>query len=187
MIVRYRSNAISYLDTLANDTFADVSGVLSGADVDLGTVLTYGISGATLDNGTATKTGTYGRLTVTAATGEYTFTPNALAIDALSAPTTEIFAVTVSDGLTTTTADWVIDLTGVADAPVNSVPAAQTVAEDTALAFSGSKALSVVDVDSARVTAQVTVTQGNLTVTLGQTGATVSAGANASSNQSSAG
>jgi VCBS repeat-containing protein len=181
VIVRYRSNAISYLDTLANDTFADVSGVLSGADVDLGTVLTYGISGATLDNGTATKTGTYGRLTVTAATGEYTFTPNALAIDALSAPTTEIFAVTVSDGLTTTTADWVIDLTGVADAPVNSVPAAQTVAEDTALAFSGSKALSVVDVDSARVTAQVTVTQGNLTVTLGQTGATVSAGANASS------
>jgi hypothetical protein len=118
---------------------------------------------------------------VTTSTGEYTFTPNALAIDALSTATTETFVVTVSDGLATTTADWMINLTGVGDAPVNTVPAGQTVAEDTTLALSGSNALSVSDVDSASVTATVTVTQGTLTVTLGQTGATVTAGANGGS------
>jgi hypothetical protein len=66
------------------------------------------------------------------------------------------------------------DVTAVNDAPVNTVPGAQNVAEDTSLALSG---ISVTDVDGNLSTAQLAVGNGTLTVTLSG-GATISAGAN---------
>ncbi|MGV0984163.1 MAG: Ig-like domain-containing protein [Limnohabitans sp.] len=60
--------------------------------------------------------------------------------------------------------------------PVNTVPAAQTVAEDTQLAISG---ISVNDADGNLATTQISVLHGNLNVTLSG-GATISAGANGS-------
>ncbi|MDB5944399.1 MAG: hypothetical protein JWQ13_3965, partial [Ramlibacter sp.] len=61
--------------------------------------------------------------------------------------------------------------------PVNTVPAAQTVAEDAALTIAG---LAVSDPDGNIGTTRLTVTNGSLTVSL-TGGATISAGANGSS------
>ena len=62
-------------------------------------------------------------------------------------------------------------------APVNSVPGAQTVNEDTSLAFTGANQISVSDVQGNLATVQLTVSNGTVTVTL-QGGATVSGGTN---------
>jgi hypothetical protein len=66
------------------------------------------------------------------------------------------------------------DVMAVNDAPVNTVPGAQTVAEDTPLSISG---LSVNDVDGNLSTVQLGVVNGTVSVTL-QGGATISAGSN---------
>ena len=87
----------------------------------------------------------------------------------------DTLTVTSTDGNSATDVDGVgITVTAVNDAPVNTVPGAQVVAEDTALNISG---LSVNDVDGNLSTVQLTVTQGTVTVTLSG-GATISAGAN---------
>ena len=67
-----------------------------------------------------------------------------------------------------------LTVTAVNDAPVNTVPGAQVVAEDMALAISG---ISVNDVDGNLSTVQLGVINGTVTVTLSG-GATISAGAN---------
>ena len=66
------------------------------------------------------------------------------------------------------------NVTAVNDAPINTVPGAQTVAVDTPLAISG---LSVSDVDGNLTTVQLSVTNGTVAVTLSG-GATISSGAN---------
>src|SRR5205085_10428474 len=70
-----------------------------------------------------------------------------------------------------------ITVNSVNDAPVNTVPGAQTVNEDTALSIAG---ISVNDVDGNLSTTKLTVTSGTLNVSLAG-GATISAGANSSS------
>ena len=82
-----------------------------------------------------------------------------------------------SDTLTVTTGDGTaqdidtvaITVNAVNDAPVNTVPGAQSVNEDTALPIAG---VSVADVDSAALTTTLTVTSGTLNVTTGG-GATI--------------
>ena len=122
------------MDTAAAGTFTAGTGTLVGADADTGTTLTYGITGGTLAGGVVTQTGTYGTLAVTAATGVYAFTPNAAAINALSASATETYAVSVSDGTATTTTNVVINLTGVNDTPTLAAIAVSGT-EDTTLTF----------------------------------------------------
>ncbi|MBA5874907.1 MAG: DUF4347 domain-containing protein, partial [Nitrospira sp. CR1.2] len=75
------------------------------------------------------------------------------------------------------------DVTPVNDAPVNTVPGAQTVNEDTALALSG---LSVADVDGNLSTVQLGVGNGTLSVTLQGT-ATISAGSSGTGSLTLAG
>ena len=70
---------------------------------------------------------------------------------------------------------FTINVTPVNDPPVNTVPSAQTVNEDTALSISG---VSVNDVDGNLTSTQLSVAHGALNVTLN--GATISAGANGS-------
>ena len=132
VVIRYLLGGANYADTAANDTFAADSGTLSGADIDASTTLTYGIQSGTVANGLATKVGTYGTLAVTAATGAYTFTPNAAAISALVANTTETFTVTVSDGTATTTASYTVTITAVNDTPTVTAPASFALTEDVA-------------------------------------------------------
>ncbi|WP_233260963.1 S-layer family protein [Limnohabitans sp. WS1] len=68
-------------------------------------------------------------------------------------------------------------------APVNTVPAAQTVAEDTQQAITG---ISVSDADGNLATTQISVLNGNLNVTLSG-GATITAGANNSATMTLSG
>jgi len=83
--------------------------------------------------------------------------------------------VQVSDGLGgLDTQAIAVTVTNVNEAPVITVPAGQTVVEDTVLAIGG---VSVTDVDGNLSTTQVTVTNGTLNVNLAG-GATITAGAN---------
>ena len=92
-------------------------------------------------------------------------------------PASDTLTLTVGEGASSSSDTAAITFTAVADAPVNTVPGPQTVAEDTALAITG---LSVNDPDGNLATTQLTVTNGTLTVSL-TGGATISAGTNASS------
>jgi VCBS repeat-containing protein len=99
---------------------------LSGHDVDVET-LRYGISGGTLsgDGLTVSRTGTYGTLKVTLATGAYVYTKNNVAIEALSTGQnpTDVFTVTVSDGDgSTVNQTYTVNLTGADDGPVRILP-----------------------------------------------------------------
>ena len=72
--------------------------------------------------------------------------------------------MTSTDSNAVTDVDTVaITVTAVNDAPVNTVPGAQTVAEDTALALGG---VSVTDVDGNLSTVQLAVANGTVTVSL---------------------
>jgi VCBS repeat-containing protein len=65
------------------------------------------------------------------------------------------------------TQTFVINVTAVNDAPLNTVPAALSVNEDTALSFSGANQVSVADVDAgaAAIQVQLGITNGTLTMT----------------------
>ncbi len=91
---------INYTDTVYDDTFPTRTGTLMASDVDKDT-LTYGITGGIIDNinGTVSKTGSAGKLTVDRATGAYSFVPNDAVFEALKTSASASFAVTVSDGL----------------------------------------------------------------------------------------
>jgi len=77
------------------------------------------------------------------------------------------FTYTISDGQGgTSTATVNLTVTGVNDAPVNTVPPAQTTAEDSPLVFStaNGNALSVADADVGDLTVTVAVTNGSFTL-----------------------
>ncbi|MGV6818004.1 MAG: tandem-95 repeat protein [Thiotrichales bacterium] len=82
------------------------------------------------------------------------------------------------DGAVAATGTFNITVTNVNDAPVNTVPGAQSVNEDTALAIAG---ISVADADDNLSTVQLTVSNGVLNVTLSGA-ASISAGSNGSAD-----
>jgi Ca2+-binding RTX toxin-like protein len=93
---------IVYTDTRFDDTFATVNGNLVATDAN-GNSLTYGIQGGSdLGNGTVRLVNNFGTLTVTKATGAYSFVANDATIEALIANSVTNFTVTVSDGLLST-------------------------------------------------------------------------------------
>src|SRR5690606_38180820 len=96
-----------------------------------------GTNGASADNFedpgralTAVTQGANGTVTFNAA-GEVIYTPNA------NFSGTDTFQYTVTSGGVTETGNVTVTVNPVNDAPVNTVPGAQTVAEDAALAFTG--------------------------------------------------
>ena len=68
------------------------------------------------------------------------------------------FTYTVTSGGVTETATVTLNVTPVNDAPVNTVPGAQTTPEDTAKAISG---VSVADVDGDPLTTTLTIANGD--------------------------
>ena len=114
--------------------------------------------------------GANGTVSFTAA-GVLTYTPAAAYIGADS------FSYTVSSGGVSEVATVNVTIALLNQAPVNTVPGAQTVDEDTVLAIAG---ISVNDLDGNLATTQLTAGNGTLTVSLAG-GASISAGANASS------
>jgi len=105
-----------------------LSGKLTGNDVD-GDTLTYGIDGGTVTGTTATKTGTYGTLTVNTVSGDYSYAKNTAAIEALNAGQTgkDEFNVTVNDGDGPVVMQkYVVDITGANETIPATLPSAFT-------------------------------------------------------------
>ncbi len=161
----------------------DVDGNLSTVQLGVlnGTVSVTLQGGATISagangSGTLTLAGSQADINATLATLVYQGTLNYNGPDTLT--------VTSTDANSGTDVDTVaITVTSVNDAPVNTVPGAQVVNEDTPLSVSG---LSVTDVDGNLSTVQLGVLNGTVSVTL-QGGATISAGANGSGTLTLAG
>jgi hypothetical protein len=185
-------NTVPGAQSVAEDTDLSITG-LSVADVDAasGTVtvtlsVNHGTvtvlsniaggltSGGIATNGTASVvlSGTLTAINATLAGSNavvYRGTANYNGSDTLTMLTSDGGNTGSDPGLTGTSSTEIdsdtvaITVTAVNDAPVNTVPAAQTVAEDTNLSITG---LSVADVDAASGTVTVTlsVTQGTVTV-----------------------
>jgi Ca2+-binding RTX toxin-like protein len=179
-------NAASYTEgasptILAPDlTVTDTdSANLTGATVSIAgfTAADY----LTLGGITAGTTGTGGAITFSydASTGVLTLTGTASAADYQAAlrnvaygstsenPGDRTISWTVTDGTAASApAATTLDVTGENDAPVNTVPGAQTGTEDTNLVFSSGNGnqISVSDPDGDNVTVTLSVTNGRLTL-----------------------
>ena len=138
--------AALYVDTAALDSFSTDSGVLVGNDVDVSSTLVYGIVGGTVAGGVSTLVGTYGTLAVTTATGAYTYTPDAAAINGLTANNSDNFSVTVTDGALSATASYSVNIIGANDASVLSSATVNLTETNVPLTASG--ALTISDADS---------------------------------------
>jgi len=121
-------------DTIATDTFANLTGQLSGADVDSGetATLVYAVAGADTHGQVA---GHYGTLTV-GTDGSYSYVPDAAAINALPAGSfVDTFTVQTTDVHGASgTATLTVHVTGANDAPTMSAvtagPLVDTAAAD---------------------------------------------------------
>ena len=154
----------------------DVDGNLSTVQLAVanGTVNVSLVGGASISagaNGSATLTlsGNQAQINAALATLSYQGLLNYNGPDTLTVTSTDSNAVTDVDLVA-------ITVNPVNDAPVNTVPGAQVVNEDTALALGG---LSVNDVDGNLSTVQLAVANGTVNVSL-VGGASISAGANGS-------
>ena len=160
-------NTVPGAQTVAEDTILPIAGV-SVADIDSSALTTtlsvaHGILNVTAGagvtgNGTAsvTITGTAAQINAALAGLAYTGNLNFNGADTLT--------VATNDGTATDTDTIAITVNAVNDAPVNTVPAAQTVAEDTILPIAG---VSVADIDSSALTTTLSVAHGILNVTAG--------------------
>jgi len=92
---------VELYDSVALDSYAPVNGSLSASDAESDT-LTYHLTGdGVVDNGDGTEslTGVYGTLRLDRASGAYTFTPDAAAVNAAPGDVQESFGVSASDGV----------------------------------------------------------------------------------------
>ena len=149
------------IDTTVFDVFTATSGTFLASSPNSAT-LTFGVNGGTagstvIDGVTydVSKAGPYGTLYVDSTTGAYTFVPNNDAINALIAPTTTDFTITVSDGTLSANQPFTIAINGTNDAAVISGATNGTAIEagsvaNTALgALSATGKLTSTDVDDA--------------------------------------
>ncbi|ROH83781.1 hypothetical protein ED236_12210, partial [Pseudomethylobacillus aquaticus] len=140
---------IVYTDTAAADTFAEVSGTLDATDVD-GEIVGFGIMDSdTTEPGFNKVESDYGTLRLNTFTGEYTFTPDSEAIEALNGvPASVSFDVTFTafDGTLAGSTPITITINGANDAPV-AVDDSNTATEDAALVM-GSVATNDSDRDA---------------------------------------
>ena len=110
------------IDTIVFDTFSATSGTFGASSSGGSAALTYGISGGIAGNTivggvtyNVSEAGAFGTLYLNSSTGAYTFVPDDAAINALKAPTTEDFVITVSDGTASAAQTFTIDINGVND------------------------------------------------------------------------
>ncbi|MBD2683116.1 MULTISPECIES: DUF4114 domain-containing protein [Nostoc] len=109
------------INTPADDTFTDITGVLVGADDDIDTNLVYGITGGNVTGNTSTLISNYGTLSLDTQTGAYTYTPNSTAINALTTNASDNFTFSVSDGTLSATQPFAVNITGADDTPTTAV------------------------------------------------------------------
>ena len=163
---QHLSTSNSFVSFGGVETAPAISGVLGNdidADNDSLTVNTTPVSN--VSNGTL----------ILYADGTFTYTPD----ENYNGP--DSFTYEVSDGNgVTDLATATITVNPINDAPVNTVPGSQTVAEETTTAIAG---ISIADVDASsnNLTTQLQAAAGVMNVTLAGS-ATISAGANSSGN-----
>jgi VCBS repeat-containing protein len=119
-------------DQASTTTDNNLSGTFT-VTVDTTATVTFGIDNGTAvpDDGTVTKAGTYGTLTVTTSSGDYTYTKTDSAIEALDATEsgTDTFTITVTDGTATVPATYEVTVTGADDAPTLTALTNGTISE----------------------------------------------------------
>jgi VCBS repeat-containing protein len=115
------------IDTVVFDTFTATSGTFTASSPKSDATLTFGVSGGIAGNtvlGGVTydlsRPGPFGTLYVNSTTGTYTLVPDSHAINALKAPTTENFVITVSDGSLSGSQAFTIAINGTNDAAIIS-------------------------------------------------------------------
>ena len=144
---------------ITNDTIAPTEDTALSFNVMAGTggatADTFANSGKAITSVTQPAGGTV----TFAANGTLTYTPSS------NFNGTDTFTYTVTSGGVTETATVTVNVAAVNDAPVNSVPGAQTTNEDSSITFSSANgnAIVVADVDS-NVTTTLTVANGQLTL-----------------------
>ena len=160
-------NTVPSAQSVAEETILPIAGV-SVADSDSSALTTtLSVSSGILNvtagagvtgNGTAfvTITGTAAQINAALAGLAYTGNPDFNGADTLT--------VVTSDGTATDTDTIAITVNPVNDAPINTVPGGQSLAEDTILPI---VSVSVADVDSSALTTTLSVTNGILNVTTG--------------------
>ncbi len=107
---------LEYFDTASSDLFSGANGQMIASDSD-GDSLIFGLVGASVLSGAASLQGLYGSLVVNASTGAWTYTPNAVAMQALDSNASESFTLTVSDGLAVTTQTLAVNINATVDIP----------------------------------------------------------------------
>jgi hypothetical protein len=103
-----------------------ISGQISATDAD-GDLLQFGIEGGALVGGLIRKVGLYGELAVNPNTGAYSFAPNSRAIQALTAPALETFALTISDSRVILTEGLLVNVQASNEAPIATIGSNQWV------------------------------------------------------------
>lgn len=103
----------------SDTTTSGLSGTLSATDAD-GDTLTYSITDGSTTNGISSHAGSYGSLTVDTSSGEYTYTPDSSAVEALDDgdSVSDSFTINASDGLLSDSATYTVNLTGAYDSSV---------------------------------------------------------------------
>ena len=148
------------IDTTVFDVFTATSGTFLASSPNNGATLTFGVNGGTagstvIDGVTydVSRAGPYGTLYVDSTTGAYTFVPDNDAINALVAPTTTDFMITVSDGTLSASQPFTIAINGTNDAAIISGATngaaieAGGVANTALVALSATGTLTSTDVD----------------------------------------
>ena len=150
------------IDTTVFDLFTATNGTFLASSPNSGATLTFGISGGTggstvIDGVTydVSKAGPYGTLYVDSTTGAYAYVPDNHAINALTAPTTTDFTITVSDGTLSANQPFTIAINGTNDgatisgATNGTAIEAGSVANAALGALSATGTLTSADVDDA--------------------------------------
>ncbi|WP_236209959.1 retention module-containing protein [Metapseudomonas otitidis] len=153
--------AVNDTVTLDEDSVATGNVLTNDSDVDSTSlsVTGFSIAGQNYQAGDTAYL-SVGKLTLLA-NGEFSFTPNADYSGVVPAVT-----YTLSDGSLSTTGTLQLVINPINDAPVNSVPGAQTLDEDGSQTFStaNGNAISVTDVDGDTLTTTLSVGHGTLTL-----------------------
>ena len=120
--------------SLSNSDVSNLSGTLVGADVDAGSVLTYGIDAGSAVNYTSgnvtydiSKAGAYGVLHLESSTGKYLYVADATAVDLLGTGDnpSDAFTFSVSDGALNAVQNFTVNITG-ANEIINGTGAGNT-------------------------------------------------------------
>jgi VCBS repeat-containing protein len=167
------SNA-TLTDTAGDDTYADVTGTLSGSDRDNDTVSFELNSSSATPNGAEKTAGfdvekvtAYGTFYLNTTSGAYKFVAIDSAVEALKAPTSVAFVVNATDGTADSTPQTItITLAGTNDTPV-ATEATATASEDHGLVIG---ALTSTDVDIPGTTAEYTLNSPVAGLTLNNDG-----------------